>query len=646
MEFSRRDLLKLGLFGSAALMLPAERVARTELAVINRMPESRLPGPFTVPFAVPPVLQPDHVTPTTAYYTIEQRQVSAEILPGLPTTIWGYNGMTPGPTIVNHQGQQAVVRQINNLPDVHPSLRYKVWTSTHLHGSASLPQYDGYASDITEPGQYKDYVYPNIQDARTLWYHDHGVHITATNAQMGLAGVYILHDPIEQALPIPHGDYDVPLVIKDAMFQQNGELIFDDNNQSGMYGDVILVNGKPWPLMQVEPRKYRFRILNASISRSYRLALDTDDPLVVIGTDGGLMPHPQPVGDLRLGMAERYEVVIDFAKYKPGQRVVLRNLQPPNNIDYTNTNVVMAFEVGAAVSDASHNEVPVDLNPNMRTMGLTEADAVRTRHFDFGRADGEWVINSKTWADIVNSDYEYVAANPGFEDVEIWELQNDSGGWFHPVHIHLVDFKILDRNGRPPHPYELGPKDVAYVGEGEIVRVLMRFEHQRGKYMMHCHNLVHEDHDMMTQFEVGFGGDDPMHADRAAPLPAGPLFTEPERPQSGGDAGSGSGSGSAPQQPATAPGGGTTGAGGSGSSASGSTTSGSPGKSTSPRKHRRSRRKPHKPSKAKASSAKPSKATPSKGKATSHKPAKRKPATGAKPKKARKPLVRRSPKRS
>src|SRR3954454_18937424 len=259
----------------------------------------------------------------------------------------------------------------------------------------------------------------------------------------------------------------------------------------------------------------------------------------------------------------------------------------------------------------------------MRTMGLTEADAVRKRQSEFGGAEGEWVINGKTWADIVNSDYEYVAANPGFEDVEIWELQNDSGGWFHPVHIHLVDFKILDRNGRPPHPYELGPKDVAYVGEGEIVRVLMRFEHQRGKYMMHCHNLVHEDHDMMTQFEVGFGGDDPMHADRAAPLPAGPLFAEPEQPQSGGDAGSGSGSGSgsAPQQPATAPGGGTTGAGGSGSSASGSTTSGPPAKSTSPRKHPRPRRKPHKPSKAKASSAKPSKATPSKGKATSHKPA-------------------------
>ena len=172
----------------------------------NRIPQSALPEPFTVPFATPEVLQPvarDAPTPTTT--SITQKQVSAQILPGRHTDVWGYNGLVPGPTIVDQQGRQAVVRQINDLPDVHPTLRYKVWTSTHLHGSASLPQYDGYASDITGPGQYKDYLYPNIQDARTLWYHDHGVHLTATNAYMGLAAQYHLHDAAELALPIPHG---------------------------------------------------------------------------------------------------------------------------------------------------------------------------------------------------------------------------------------------------------------------------------------------------------------------------------------------------------------------------------------------------------------------------------------------------------
>jgi FtsP/CotA-like multicopper oxidase with cupredoxin domain len=555
MELSRRDLLKLGLFSSAALMLPAERVARTQLALTNRMPQSQLPQPFTLPFRTPPVLQPDFATADTAYYTLVQEQVKLPILgEGRPsTTIWGYNGYTPGPTIMNSQGQKAVVRQINKLPDVHPDLRYNVWTSTHLHGSCSLPQYDGYASDITHPGQFKDYHYPNIQDARTLWYHDHGVHITAPNAYMGLAAQYILHDPLELALPIPHGRYDVPLILKDAMFQKNGDLVIDDNNESGIYGDVILANGVPWPLMKVEPRKYRFRVLNASISRSYDLALDTGDPLTIIGTDGGLMPHPQQVSHYRHGMAERYEVVIDFAKYRPGQRVVLQNLQPPNNINYDGTDVIMAFEVLPSVSDASNNEVPEDLNPNMRTMGLTEADAMRSRNFRFERQDGHWTINGTTWENVVNSDYEFVCANPGYEDIEIWELENPGGGWFHPVHIHLVDFKVLDRNGQPPLPHEKGPKDVVYVGENEKVRVIMRFENQRGKYMMHCHNLVHEDHDMMTQFSVGEGGDDPIKADPCRDMPAGPLWTTPDDHGShGGSDGGSHGDSGASAAPAAA----------------------------------------------------------------------------------------------
>ncbi len=268
---NRRELMKLGLFSSAALALPVERVARTQVALSNRIATSELPQPFTIPFTTPPVLVPDRQTQNYDYYTLTQRQAQAEILPGKLTDIWGYNGITPGPTIMNTQGRHAVVQQINNLPEIHPTLRYNVWTSTHLHGSCSKPQYDGYASDITDVDCWKDYEYPNIQDARTLWYHDHGVHITAPNAYMGLAAMYILHDPHELSLPIPHGAYDVPLVLRDAMFESDGQLLYDDNGHSGVYGDVILVNGVPWPMMQVERRKYRFRVLNASISRSYDL---------------------------------------------------------------------------------------------------------------------------------------------------------------------------------------------------------------------------------------------------------------------------------------------------------------------------------------------------------------------------------------
>jgi spore coat protein A, manganese oxidase len=303
------------------------------------------------------------------------------------------------------------------------------------------------------------------------------------------------------------------MTLKDVMFQKNGDLVIDENNENGIYGDVILVNGVPWPKMEVEPRKYRFRFLNASVSRSYDMSLDTGEPLTVIGTDGGLMPHPQPCSHVKIGMAERYEIVIDFAQYKPGQRVVLQNTSPKNNIDYDTTDVICAFVVGDHVTDSANNVVPQDLNPNMRVMDLTEADAVATRTMRFERKDSKWTVNGQTWEDVVNADYELTVANPKFGDVEIWELENPGGGWFHPVHIHLVDFKVLDRNGRPPEAWEKGPKDVVYVGENEKVRVIMRFENQRGKYMMHCHNLVHEDHDMMVQFEVGDGGDDPRLAD-------------------------------------------------------------------------------------------------------------------------------------
>ncbi|MGI8729014.1 MAG: multicopper oxidase family protein [Solirubrobacteraceae bacterium] len=543
-KMNRREIMKLGLFASAALALPVERVARTQVALDNRIAASALPEPFTIPFKTPPVLTPQRQTQGHDYYSITQRQASVEILPGKRTDVWGYNGIMPGPTIVNHQGRRAVVQQVNDLPSVHPTLRYNVWSSTHLHGSASKPQYDGYASDTTEVGRWKDYVYPNIQEARTLWYHDHGAHVTAPNSYMGLAAMYILHDPHELSLPIPHGAYDVPLCLRDAMFEDNGQLLYDDNSESGVYGDVILVNGVPWPNMRVERRKYRFRILNGSISRSYDLSLDSGEPLIVIGTDGGLMPHPMPVAHLRTSMAERYEVVIDFSKYRIGQRVVMRNTSPANNIDYDTTDVVMAFDVVAEASDTSNNEVPYDLNPKMHVMGLSEAQSVRTRRFEFERKNSRWMINGTTWTDVVNSGYKKVLANPGLGDVEIWELANPHGGWFHPVHIHLVDFKILDRNGLPPKDYERGPKDVVYVGENEVVRVIMRFEHEQGRYMMHCHNLVHEDHDMMTQFEVGSGGDDPIEADPCKDLPAGPLFTEPEKKDDSGPGSSGSGPGS------------------------------------------------------------------------------------------------------
>ncbi len=515
MDLTRRDLVKLGVLGSASLAVPLMRVASA--ATQNRLAESALPAPFTTPFALPPLAVPTDYDDTTDYYQMTMREVGAEIVPGLITPTWAYDGVSPGPTVVNRFGRKTVIRHTNHLPSVHPQLGYQPWTSVHLHGSESLPQYDGYASDISLPGQFKHYRYPNSQESRTIWYHDHGVMHTGPNVYMGLAGQYWIQDELEMSLPIPKGRYDIPLVVQDLMLAADGTRLWNDNDSSGVFGDIIVVNGRPWPVMKVERRKYRFRILNASVSRSYRWQLDSGKPLVVVRTDSGFCASPQRVKSFRHGVAERYEVIIDFAKYPIGQRVVLQNLSNKNVIDYPTTKNVMAFDVASESTSKVNNAIPAALDPYNQTMALTESMATRTRQFKFFRDHGRWTINGQTWDDVVESGFTKTLANPEPGTVELWEIQNPSGGWHHPVHIHLIDFQILSRNGKPPLAHERGPKDVVYLGENETVRLLMKFKpYHRGKYMMHCHNLVHEDHDMMGQFEVGTAGDDPIWSEPAA----------------------------------------------------------------------------------------------------------------------------------
>jgi FtsP/CotA-like multicopper oxidase with cupredoxin domain len=517
---SRRDVLKVSALGAAALTLPFERTVRAKTA--SKISEKKIPKPYTLPFTTPPVLDGRGGSPLT----ITQKMANAEILPGVQTPIFGYNGIAPGPTILARRGTPLKLTVRNELPAKHPRWGYEAWTSVHLHGSASKPQYDGYASDITRVGQTKTYSYPNNQESRTLWYHDHGVHHTAENAYMGLAAMYLMSDPLEDALPIPKGAYDLPVVIADKMFAADGSLMYDDEGHSGVYGDVMLVNGRPWPNLRVARRKYRFRILNASLSRGLRLQLSNSAPMTVIATDGGLMPKPQPTVQLRVGMAERYEVVIDFAQYTPGTKIQLRNLGVPNSRDFDHTDKVMQFEVTADAFDPANNAVADaagNLNPQNEIMLLdeTKVPGIKTVKLDLHRSNSTWKVNNTTWDDIVASGYKTVVANPEPDEVQIWEITNKSGGWFHPTHIHLVDFKILSRNGRAPYNYELGPKDVAYVGENETVRFITKFAHQTGRYMIHCHNLPHEDHDMMHQFRVGADtvDNDPMTSDPATASP-------------------------------------------------------------------------------------------------------------------------------
>jgi FtsP/CotA-like multicopper oxidase with cupredoxin domain len=296
------------------------------------------------------------------------------------------------------------------------------------------------------------------------------------------------------------------------MFDKTGELLFTSDGHDGQFGDVILVNGVPWPNMKVKRRKYRFRLLNASVSRAYNLSLSNGDTFAVICTDGGLMPQPQFVKSMRHIMAERYEIVIDFAKYNPGTKFYLKNTNPPNNTAFPNTDKIMQFEVVADTFDPTDNDVPASLFPENEVMTLQPNQSVKRRTIELKRDNGLWTVNGHVWDDVIASGFTLLEANPRSGTVETWDLVNKSGGWQHPLHIHFIDFQILSRNGRPPFAYERGPKDVAYLGEDETVRVLTRFP-DRGKYMMHCHNLVHEDHDMMVQYEIqdpNQAGDDPL----------------------------------------------------------------------------------------------------------------------------------------
>ena len=215
----------------------------------------------------------------------------------------------------------------------------------------------------------------------------------------------------------------------------------------------------------------------------------------------------QSVANYRHAGAERYEILIDFRRYKTGQRIELRNLSNKNNVDYDFTNKIMAFDVTdepVDTSDPTWNRIPTTL-VGSEAMSLATGQSVKTRRFRVKRNDATnlWTINDDSWQDVIASGYKKVVADPALNSVEIWEIENKSGGWFHPLHIHLVDFQVISRNGKAPFAYERGPKDVVYVGEGETVRLLMKFTPHKGVYMMHCHNLPHEDHDMMAQFRVG-----------------------------------------------------------------------------------------------------------------------------------------------
>ena len=492
---NRREMLKLGLYGGLAA--GADLLPKPLLAYGYPAPPASSPPltPFQVPMPVPPVIDPTGTNGSTDFYDVTMSPAEAQIFPGYPpTTVWSYDGLFPGPTFKARTGTEFRVTQTNGLGGVHHLDGSPVRTTVHLHGGRTPAVYDGHPDALIEPGSSFEYVYPNVQDATTLWYHDHQAHYTADNVYNGLFGFYLITDEVEESLNLPSGEYDVPIVIVDRLFQSDGSLFYptlDQNTlQSGVLGDTIVVNGVAQPYFEVARRKYRFRFLNGSNARQYQLALSTGQPFIQVGCDQGLLSAPVSRTAMRIAPAERLDVVIDFSEVPLGTSIELRNtLVGSSDRAYR----VMRFDVVGNAADTS--EVPPTLRP---VTPLTGASA--TRRFQLWFNGTNWTINGKTY------DKNRVDFFPHLNTREVWIYQNFSPHP-HPMHMHLVRFQVQSRFPGSPQPYE-GWKDVINVMSGEEVHVILDFPASppgvdfAGVYVHHCHNLEHEDHDMMQNYQT------------------------------------------------------------------------------------------------------------------------------------------------
>ncbi len=455
--------------------------------------------PFVDALRIPPVLKPKTVSKVDTY-SITMRAGSVKCHRDLPaTTIWGYNGIYPGPTIVASRNRAVSIRQINNLPMMHAGSAAGEMThilpAVHLHGAEVAPGSDGHPNDgIPFGGGIRDYLYPNQQRACALWYHDHTHGQTGARVMKGLAGLYLLRDPsVEARLRLPSGAREMPLILQDRSFSADGQFIYtldDTTLEMGFHGDHLLVNGVVQPFLAVETALYRFRILNASNSRIYKLTLSNGDSLIQIGTDGGLLQRPKHLASFEIAPSERYDVIIDFTKLPLGSRVVLQNLNGEGA-----TSQVMRFDVATRVKETK--SIPDFLQPWEE---LPESESVASREFVLARqtVDGAltWTINGQAYSPL-----NAPLARPILDSIEHWKFINPTNHP-HPMHLHLVQFQIVAINGTPREPSEFGWKDAVIVPPASEVTILAQFRRYTGRYVFHCHNLEHEDFAMMAEFEV------------------------------------------------------------------------------------------------------------------------------------------------
>lgn len=511
MNWTRRDFLKAtGSVTAAHLIGTAALTGCSSNWPLPRVLPSRVPLPPKFQSALPILssLKPVSQEGGIDRFELTAKETLISLLPGQNTPVWGYNGCFPGPTIEARSGRRVVLSLRNSLPA--PLVN-------HLHGGRTPPESDGYPTDLILPNDSwasnhhdpyarltissREYTYPNEQRAATLWYHDHRMDFTGPQMWRGLAGFYILRDSEESRLPLPRGEKEIALMICDRSFDSDGAFLYPSLDpllkrtpgvshqyMGGVMGDVVLVNGSPWPRLEVSNTLYRFRILNACNSRQLELSLDPDpqggSAFVQIGSDGGMLAAPIPHRSIPIAPAERFDVIIDFSKFPLGSKVVLRNMLSKDTAAQ-----VMRFDVERSAKEEF--AIPVRLAEIER---LDPRKAVATRLFDFsyGGMEKGWVINGKPF------DPTRMDATPKLGTTEIWRLRTDL---HHPLHLHMVHFQVLTHSGRP-RSFDAGWKDTLDMVAGESAEVLVKFDGHRGRYVFHCHNLEHEDMAMMGNFEV------------------------------------------------------------------------------------------------------------------------------------------------
>ena len=516
--------MKAGLLATAPGFEAADESSRRDPPLIR--PEKL--QAFVDPLPIPPLAKKTGTRPSPTkrsvqvpYYRLPIHEFACKVHREVPATrFWGYGGSIPGPTIEVRRGEEILVEWPNELPRKHflpidnkimgaERDKPEVRTVVHLHGGRVPPESDGYPENWYESGKSAIYHYPNDQDAALLWYHDHAMGINRLNVLAGMLGLYVVRDVLEDSLNLPKGGQEIPLVITDRMIREDGQLHYPVSRRPGgiwvpeFFGDAVLLNGKLLPYLDVEPQRYRFRILNGSNGRFYHLALSDNGPMQQIGTDQGLLSAPVKLSLLTIAPGERLDVVIDFAD-RAGETIVLQN----------DAVGIMQIRVGRTrVNDPS--SLPQTLRPIPKVL---ESAAVKTRRLTLDEVDTilddpmVHLLDGKRW-------HEPISEKPALGTTEIWELVNTTDDT-HPIHLHLVRLQVLDRRSFdvpaflyekkfkytseaiPPDANETGWKDTVRAAPGAVTRIIVPFDGYPGRYVWHCHILEHEDNEMMRPYEI------------------------------------------------------------------------------------------------------------------------------------------------